>query len=138
SVTRKALLIVQPTLSVVLVAGATMLARSLANLEHQNFGFQTADRVLVEMNPPAAGYTPQRLNALYREMEDRLKRMPGIEQVGLALYNPMTDNWGEAIAIQGHPGTLGENSGASWDRVSAGYLQALGLPLARGRGFTEA
>ena len=138
SLARKALLIVQATLSVVLVAGATMLARSLGNLEHQNFGFQTANRVVVEMNPPAPSYTPEKLNALYREMQDQLQRLPGVEQVGLALYNPLTDNWGEAIAIQGRPETLGENSGASWDRVSAGYLQALGQPVIRGRGFTEA
>jgi len=138
SLARKALLIVQATLSVVLVAGATMLARSLGNLEHQNFGFQTANRVVVDMNPPAPGYTPERLNALYREMQDQLKRLPGVEQVGLAMYNPLTDNWGEAIAIQGHPEVLGENSNASWDRVSTGYLQALGEPVARGRGFTDA
>jgi predicted permease len=136
---RVALLIVQATLSVVLVAGATMLARSLGNLEHQNLGFETANRVVVEINPPAATYTPQRLNALYREMEDRLKQMAGIEQVGLALYNPLTDNWGEGIAVQGHPSNMmGEDSGASWDRVSAGYLQALGIPVIRGRRFTEA
>ncbi len=138
SLARKALLIVQATLSVVLVAGATMLARSLGNLEHQNFGFQSVNRVAVEMNPPAPSYPPEKLTALYREMQDQLQRLPGVEQVGLALYNPLTDNWGEAIAIQGHPETLGENSGASWDRVSAGYLQALGQPVIRGRGFTEA
>jgi predicted permease len=139
SAARVTLLIVQATLSVVLVAGATMLARSLGNLEHQNFGFQTANRVVVEINPPAATYSPERLNALYREMEDRLKRVSGVEQVGLALYNPLTDNWGEGIVVQGHAAQImGPDSGASWDRVSTGYLQSLGMPVLRGRGFTEA
>ncbi|HSB75280.1 MAG TPA: FtsX-like permease family protein, partial [Terriglobales bacterium] len=139
SLARKTLLIVQATLSVVLVAGATMLARSLGNLEHQNFGFTTAKRVSVEVNLPAGSYTPQSLNALYREMESRLKRLPGVEQVGLSLYNPLTDNWGEMIVLQDHPElAMTEHSGASWDRVSAGYLQAVGQPVLRGRGFTEA
>ena len=139
SLARKTLLIVQATLSVVLVAGATMLARSLGNLEHQNFGFTTAKRVSVEVNLPAGSYTPQSLNALYREMESRLKRLPGVEQVGLSLYNPLTDNWGEMIVLQEHPElAMTEHSGASWDRISAGYLQALGQPLVRGRGFSEA
>jgi hypothetical protein len=55
--TRKALLVVQATLSVVLVAGATMLARSLNKLEHQDFGFQVQNRVEVGMNRPPATYT---------------------------------------------------------------------------------
>src|SRR5207248_8003518 len=63
---RKALLVVQATLSVVLVAGAGMLARSLNKLEHQDFGFQTANRITVNLNAPPATYTPERLDALYR------------------------------------------------------------------------
>jgi predicted permease len=139
SLARKALLIVQATLSVVLVAGATMLARSLGNLEHQNFGFQTSNRVAVEVNLPVSASNPEQLSAFYREMEDRLKRLPGIEQVGLALYNPLTDNWGEMVVVEGRPAsTMNQDSGSSWDRVSAGYLPALGQPVLRGRGFTEA
>jgi len=139
SLARKALLIFQATLSVVLVAGATMLARSLGNLEHQEFGFKTANRVMVQMNPPTFSYTPERLNALYREMQDRLGRIPGVEQVGLALYNPLTNNWGEMIVVQGREQSgMSEDSGASWDRVSVQYLPALGVSMARGRTFTEA
>ena len=139
SFARKALLIVQATLSVVLVAGATMLTRSLNNLERQDFGFQTENRITVSLNSPPATYTPGRLNALYRDLEERLRRMPGVEQEGLALYNPLTDNWGELIVVEGHPpAQFKEDAGASWDRVSAGYLAALGQPILRGRGFTEA
>ena len=55
--TRKALLVVQAALSVVLVAGATMLARSLDRLEHQDFGYRTDGRVVVSLNRPPATYT---------------------------------------------------------------------------------
>jgi predicted permease len=137
SFARKALLVVQATLSVALVAGATMLARSLNNLEHQDFGYQIQGRVEVEMHNPPASYTPAKLASLYRELENRLNRLPGVQGGGLALYNPLTDNWGELIYVAGHPAPrMGENAGASWDRVSAGYLQNLGVPLLRGRGFT--
>src|SRR5690242_5967864 len=139
SFARKALLALQATLAVVLVAGATMLARSLGNLEGQNFGYQVGNRVMVSLNPPPHSYTPERLNALYRNLEERLKRMPGVQQAGLALYNPLTDNWGELIVVEGHPpGKFNEESGASWDRVSAHYFETLGQPILRGRGFTEA
>src|SRR6266853_1468518 len=139
SFARKALLVVQATLSVVLVAGATMLARSLNKLEHQNFGYQVQNRVEVSMNRPPATYTQSQLASLYRQLEDHLNRLPGVQGSGLALYIPLTDNWGELIMVAGHPpAKLNEEAGASWDRVSANYLQNLGVPVLRGRAFTAA
>ncbi len=136
---RKALLIVQATLSVVLVAGATMLARSLNKLEHQDFGYQVPGRVLISIESPPPSYTPEKLGPLYREIETRLKQLPGVQGAGLALYNPLTNNWGELIMVAGHEQPkFGENAGASWDRVSANYLQDLGVRLVRGRHFSEA
>jgi predicted permease len=139
SFARKALLVVQATLSVVLVAGATMLARSLNKLEHQDFGYQVQGRVVVNMNTPPATYTQPQLQALYRQLEEQLNRLPGVKGSGLAMYNPLTDNWGELIMVAGHPpAKFNEESGASWDRVSANYLQNWGMPILRGRGFTAA
>jgi predicted permease len=139
SFARKALLIVQATLSVVLVAGATMLARSLSKLENQDFGYDVNGRVVVALNRPPATYTPDRLSALYRQIEERLDTLPGVTGSGLALYNPLTDNWGELILVAGHPAPkMSEEAVASWDRVSANYLQSLGVKVVRGRAFTPA
>ena len=139
SLTRKALLVVQATLAVVLVAGSMMLARSLGKLEHQDFGYEVQGRVLVALNRPPATYTAEKLAALNRALEERLNRLPGVRGAGLALYNPLTDNWGELVLVAGHPAPKpGEQAGASWDRVSANYLQLLGVKLVRGRHFTEA
>ena len=139
SFARKALLVVQATLSVVLVAGATMLARSLNKLEHQDFGYKVQGRVVVNMNTPPATYTQPQLQALYRQLEEQLNRLPGVRGSGLAMYNPLTDNWGELIMVAGHPpAKFNEESGASWDRVSANYLQNWGMPILRGRAFTAA
>ena len=139
SFARKALLILQATLSVVLVAGSTMLGRSLGNLEGQNFGFTRHGRVLVSVGRPAASMTGERLTALYRDIEERLARIPGVKGAGLALYNPLTNNWGEGVLIAGKPlPAPGEQTGSSWDRVSANYLQQLGVKLVRGRHFSAA
>jgi predicted permease len=136
SFARKALLVVQAALSVVLVAGASMLARSLNKIEHQNFGYETQGRVVVSLNRPPSTYTQAQLAALYRQIEEALNRLPGVSGSGLALYNPMTDNWGELIMVSGHPrGKMSEESGASWDRVSSNYLQNFGVRLKRGRYF---
>ncbi|MGA2145715.1 MAG: ADOP family duplicated permease [Bryobacteraceae bacterium] len=137
--TRKALLVVQAALSVVLVAGATMLARSLDKLEHQDFGYRTDGRIVVSLNRPPATYTLPKLEALYRRLEESLNRLPGVKGSGLALYNPLTDNWGELILVSGHPAPkMSEQAGASWDRVSADYLQNFGIAAMRGRNFTKA
>jgi predicted permease len=139
SFTRKALLVIQATLSVVLVAGATMLARSLGNLERQDFGYQVDGRVVVSLQRPPTTYPYPKLAALYRQLEERLNRLPGVQGSGLALYNPLTDNWGELVLVAGHPPPKpGEQAGASWDRVSANYLQNFGVTLVRGRHFTAA
>lgn len=139
SFTRKTLLVVQATVSVVLVAGATMLGRSLNKLEYQDFGFQVQGQVEVDINNPPASYTQPQLAALYRQMEEHLNRLPGVQGSGLAMYNPLTDNWGELIMVAGHPpAKMSEEAGASWDRVSANYLQNLGMPILHGRYFTGA
>jgi predicted permease len=130
---------VQAALSVVLVAGATMLGRSLNKLEHQDFGYQIEGRVVVAMHKPLSSYTQPKLAALYRQMEDRLNRVPGVQGSGLAIYNPLTDNWGELILVAGHPAPkMSEEAGASWDRVSANYMQNFGMTILRGRAFTTA
>ena len=139
SFTRRALLVVQATLSVVLVAGATMLGRSLNKLEHQDFGYQVNDRIVVGLNRPPATYSPEKLASVYRALEERLNRIPGVQGSGQALYNPLTDNWGELVLVQGHPAPRpGEQAGASWDRVSANYLQNFGVATMSGRSFTAA
>jgi len=136
SFTRTALLIVQAALSVVLVAGAAMLARSLDKLEHQHFGYRTDGRVVVSLNRPPATYSLPQLQSLYRQIEDGLDRLPGVTGSGLALYNPLTDNWGELVMVSGHPPPkMNGEAGSSWDRVSAEYLQNLGVTLLRGRYF---
>ena len=137
SLTRTTLLVVQATVSVVLVAGSMMLARSLGNLERQDMGYAIGGRVLVALNRPPATYTAEKLDALNRDLEERLTALPGVQGAGLALYNPLTDNWGELVLVAGHPAPgPDDEAGASWDRVSANYLQNLGVKLARGRYFS--
>lgn len=134
---RTALVMVQATLSVVLVAASTMLVRSLDNLQHQDMGYPTQGRVLAGLNRLPATYTPKRLSALYRDIEQRLACLPGVRGFGLALYNPLTSNWGRRILIAGHRPEASNESAASFNRVSVDYLRNLGVTMVRGRGFTE-
>ena len=99
--TRTGLLVVQTALSVVLVAGATILARSLGNLENQNFGFRTENRLIVTLLRPPSGYSVPQLEAVYRRLESGMSTIPGVKGSGLALYNPLTDNWGMPVFVAG-------------------------------------
>ena len=72
-------------------------------------------------------------------LKSGLNRLPGVHGRGLALYNPLTDNWGELIYVSGHPPPkMNEESGASWDRVSADYLQNFGVTIVARADFTAA
>jgi len=135
SIPQKTLVVLQAALSVVLLTGAVLMTRSLINLEHQNFGFHTANRYVVHFEAQGAGYTTDRVPALYRQMENRFSALPGISSVGLALYSPLEgDNWGESVFTQGQRDAKG--SGSTWDRVSPRFLDAIGVPVLRGRGIT--
>jgi len=134
---QKTLVIVQATLSVVLLTGAGLLIRSLTNLQHQDFGYQLDHRITIALTAPWSSYSDPQLDALYRELGDRLAHIPGVERAALAQYTPLTDNWGEMVIRQGHgmPGP-NEHSGSSWDHVAAGYLELLGQTIIRGRSIT--
>jgi len=138
SLPQKTLVVLQAALSLVLLAGAILMTKTLVNLEHQNFGIATANRYVLHFDPAGAGYTMERLPALYRQMEDRFSTLPGVTSVSLAMYSPLEgDNWGECVIQQGRPAPRpGDPCGASWDRVSIHFLDSIGVPIVRGRGFT--
>ncbi|HEX8713160.1 MAG TPA: ABC transporter permease [Terracidiphilus sp.] len=138
SLPQKALVVLQAALSVVLLAAAILMTKSLAHLQDQNFGVATANRYVLHIDPAGAGYTPDRAPALYREIEDRFSALPGVTGVSLAMYSPLEgDNWGECVIQQGHPAPRpGDRCGSTWDRVSTQFLDTIGVPIVRGRNFT--
>jgi predicted permease len=138
SFSQKSLVVVQATFSVVLLAGAGLLTRSLQKMEHQDFGFQTDQRFNISVNAPFSSYSPDKLNAIYQSLQDGLSHIPGVERAALALYTPFSDNWGEMVIREGQGiPNVSEDHGSSWNHVSPGYLEAMGEQIVRGRGITE-
>lgn len=139
SLPQMALVVLQAAFTVVLLAGAVLMTRTLANLENQNFGVATENRYVLHFDPKGAGYTKDRLPMLYRQIEDRFAAMPGVNAVGLALYSPLEgDNWSENVIQEGHPAPgPNEKAWATWDRVSPQFLESIGVPIVRGRGITD-
>src|SRR5271165_3748487 len=140
SLPQKSLIVFQAALSLVLLAGAGLLTKSLRNLEHQNFGIQTSNRYVVHLDPTGAGYTPEKLQPLYQRLEQQFGALPGVQSVGLALYSTLEgNNWSECIHVEGRPAPgPNDNCNSSWDRVNVKFFETVGQPVIRGRGFTEA
>jgi predicted permease len=140
SLPQKSLIVVQAALSLILLIGAGLLTRSLNNLQHQNFGIQTTNRYVVHIDPAAEGYSTEKLPALYQALEQRFASVPGVQSAGLGLYSVLEgNNWGESIWVEGRPDPApNENHNSSWDRVSPQFFDAVGQPVVRGRGFTDA
>ena len=138
SLPQKTLVVLQATLSIVLLAGAGLLIRSLQKMEHQDFGFATDHRINIGVNAPFSSYSPEKLDALYQELQHRLASIPGVRRAALALYSPFTDNWGEMVIREGHGiPNVSEDQGSSWDHVSPGYLELMGQHILRGRSITD-
>ena len=138
--TQKILVVLQAAVSLVLLCAAGLLIRSLTNLQHQHFGFETRNRYVLHIDPQMAGYQAEQADAFFRQLHDTLAAIPGIRAVTWSLYSPMEgDNWGNGVYIEGQapppPGSNFNNS--SWDRVSAGYFENIGTKIVAGRGITE-
>src|SRR5579859_2947720 len=136
---QKALIVLQASLSLVLLVGAGLMTKTLRNLEHQNFGIATAGRYVIHIDPMGAGYNLSTIGAFNQRLEQEFSAMPGVKSVGLALYSPLEgNNWGEGVRIEGRPAPgPDEHNGSSWDRVSSHFFETVGQPIIRGRGFTD-
>jgi len=129
---QKVLVVLQAGLSFVLLVGAGLFAQSLRKLESIDMKLDSRNRYIVHINPQAAGYKPQQLEALVREIEERFHAVPGVVKVGTTSYTPMEDNnngWG--WKVQGIPNVIHQ---ASTLRVSPEYFDSVGTKVLMGRG----
>jgi putative ABC transport system permease protein len=138
--TQKSLVVLQAALSLVLLCAAGLLMQSLRNTHNQHFGFETANRYLLHVDPQMAGYKPDQLEALYRQVRGNLAAIPGVKRVSYSLYMPMEgNNWGETVYLEGQappPPDSNENE-SSWVRVSDGYFDLIGTKIVQGRPISE-
>jgi predicted permease len=139
SLPQRSLIVLQAALSLVMLVGAGLLTKSLRNMQHQDFGLQTDNRYVLHLFPAGAGYTPEKLPALYQQLEQQFGELPGVQSVGMALYSTLEgNNWGEAVFVDGRPAPgPNDHIGSSWDRVSPRFFETVGQPVIRGRGFTD-
>jgi predicted permease len=137
SAIQRSLVIVQVGLSLVLLIGAGLVTRSLRNLEYQHFGFVIEHRLIVNIAPSLAGYTPSKLDGLYQRLQESLAQIPGVLSASLSWYSPLDgNNANERVYIQGKPPDY-RWTAPSWDRVGLHYFETIGTRLLQGRVIDE-
>jgi predicted permease len=139
SLSRKTLVVFQAALSLVLLVASGLLTAALRHLENQDFGFAQDRRTIVRIDASIADYNPDQLTALYRRIHDSLSSVPGVSAVAVCKYSPLSgDNWGIGVWVDGRPAPgPNDDNLVFWDRVTAGYFDAIGTPIIAGRGLSE-
>jgi predicted permease len=137
---RASLVIVEVALSIVLLIGAGLLMRSFLVLTRVDLGFDPTNVLYFRFSLPKAyntdvDVTRHKKNALTREVLDRFRALPGVVSVAESIEPPpLQEEWSDTI-IPGKPHT--ERWQTKLESVSEGYFQMLGVPLIRGRFFSE-
>jgi predicted permease len=129
---------VQIGLSLVLLFGAGLFARTLANLKNTNVGFQTDHLIEFSVKPALAGYELPQLPQLYSRMLDSLRQIPGVASVAATSDPELKDtNISSNITVAGYAAKEEEDMNVEQELVSPGYLSTLGMTLIAGRGIGE-
>jgi predicted permease len=138
---RNALVISEVGLACVLLIGAGLMLRSLLNLMHLDPGFQTEHVLTAKLSLPQERYkTPESLLHFYDELPRNLQSLPGVQSAGMGSDIPWTgyDENISGFTIEGKQPPPHEEFHARYHMATSGYFRALGVPLLRGRFFTDA
>ena len=132
---RRAIVIGEVALSLVLVSGALLLTRSLLKLEQLDTGVEMENVITASIHLPKQAYgTAQKAALFYQTLSERLRSTPGVAQVGLSTFLPL--QWisnGEGIFVPG----ISKPVLVRRKRVDAGYFRTLGIPVLAGRGIGD-
>jgi predicted permease len=135
---RKALVVAQVSLSLLLLIAAGLFVQSLKNLQGIHPGFETRNLLSFAVNPALNGYKPERSLQFYRQLSERLGRMPGVSAVTLAVMPLLDGNeWDSSVTVEGYAAKEGEWVNPHMQFVSPGFTQTLAIPVLLGRDFTD-
>src|SRR5438128_467739 len=128
----------QREIAVRLALGAGLFARSLRNVEGQDFGFDPAHTLLATMDLRAAGYRPTEINQLNLRMLARIEALPSVEAAAATIGHPFGWATASGVSVPGRDSIPQlKGGGPYYQRVTPGYFSAMGTPV-HGRAFTPA
>jgi predicted permease len=137
---RSALVLVQVSLSFMLLVGLGLLVKSLQAMRDTDPGFSTTNVVISGVDMISAGYDLPRVRAFQDQLSERLQGLAGIESVVWVRGVPFSYRLPAAapIAVEGFVSDVGEQPNVQYNEVGPGYFANAGIPLLSGREFAQA
>jgi len=145
---RHPLVVVQIAFSLALVTAAALFIRGAEKAASVDTGLKPGASYILEVDASLAGYEPKRAQELYRSLNERLAALPGVEHASISSIVPFgmfeltrkVQRAGLHIASDAKPASAAEGLAfeVAWNSVAADYFSTVGLPVVRGRAFTEA
>ncbi|MBV9499729.1 MAG: FtsX-like permease family protein, partial [Acidobacteriaceae bacterium] len=136
---RRALIVFEIALCVVLLAGAGLFTKSFVKLLHHNPGFHTENLETFTVDPALSRYTTAQALNLYSQIEQRLAGLPGTTAVSFCHLGPYSgDDSSTNVSVEGYHAREDENMDAGRNLVAPGFFRTIGIRLLSGREFTAA
>jgi hypothetical protein len=132
---RSSLVLIQMSLSFVLLVGAGLLVQSLQAVRNANPGFSTEGVLTTSVDLFTAGYNPQRAKTFQDELVDRLESIGGVEHAAWSRMTPFTYRTysSSPIAVDGYDAPRDQQPTAAYNEIGPGFLTTMGIPLVAGR-----
>ncbi|HUP04122.1 MAG TPA: ABC transporter permease [Bryobacteraceae bacterium] len=136
---RKSLVTAQVAFSFLLLAGAGLFVKTLANLKSTRTGFGDLDNLITfQVDPGLNGYSQTRINDLYTRALENIRALPGVKSAAYTMVPLLAgDEWDSSMSVEGHVNKDGEDIQAFMNGISPGYWQTMGLHLLEGRDFDD-
>jgi macrolide transport system ATP-binding/permease protein len=137
---RSGLVVMQVSLSFVLLVGAGLLLQSLRKIRNTSPGFSTHDVLSTAVNLVPAGYDVPRAQSFQDELLQRAKALPGVESAAFARMTPLSYGSfsSSRIQVDGYQPPPDEQPSVEYNEVGPEYFMTIGIPLMSGREFTQA
>ncbi len=124
----------QLALSLPLLVGAGLMARTVYNLRHADVGFAAERLLLVRVDLREPGYEIERRESVLRELVDEIGRVPGVRATSFSQLGLFSGGESSAtIEVEGHTRKSDDDRDAAFDRVGPKYFSTLGVPVTLGR-----
>ena len=135
---RKTLVVTQMALTCVLLVAAGLFAKSFYNLRKHDLGMKTDNLLQFQIAPELSGYNPQRTAELIDRALERLNSLPGVTSASSALIPVLANSTSTSnFSVEGYKPAENENMQAVQNYIGPRYFATMGIPLLRGREFTE-
>jgi predicted permease len=133
---RNILLVLQVSISVVLLSITVLFLRSLESAAGIAIGFEPRGILLLSVDPRVHGYTPQRTSEFLRQLRERVEALPGVNGAVVTDIAPLSGgNRSDGFDVVGEPGKNGSIPSAELYMATPGYFRTMGIPLLAGRDF---